>query len=207
MTTRQAYTSTVVAPDHVALALLADVVLLSVLPDARAWPLALGASIAFPALGLHLATVRLCVSTDRILLGQGPWRRPARVIDAADILECSANSLGRAQIFGVGVPFHRRTTRLTVRPGPTLCLTVRGGEYVRVSTSDPAAAAQEILSTRSSPSACSPATDRNASSSPGSRRRRGVSSITRASVTRDRTASFGVQGVLQAFSQLGRAVW
>jgi hypothetical protein len=143
--TSQAYTSTVVAPDQVALALLADVVLLYTLPDAPAWPLALVASIAFLALGLHLATVRLCVSADRILLGQGPWRRPARVIDAADVLECSVSSLGWAQIFGFGVPFRQRTTRLTVRPGPTLCLTVCGGEHVRVSTPDPAAA-REILS-------------------------------------------------------------
>jgi hypothetical protein len=143
---RQAYTSTVVAPDQVALALLADVVLLYTLPDAPSWPLALVTSIAFLALGLHVATVRLCVSADRILLGQGPWHHPARVIDAADVLECSVSTLGWAQIFGVGVPFHRRTTRLTVRPGPTLCLTVRGGEYVRVSTPDPDTARQ-ILNT------------------------------------------------------------
>jgi hypothetical protein len=144
--TRQAYTSTVVAPGHVALALLADIVVLSILP-APAWPLVLVASIGFLALGLHSATVRLSVTPDRILLGQGPWRRPARVLDAADVLESSVSSLGRAQIFGVGMPFHRRTTRLTVRPGRTLCLTMRGGEYIRVSTPDPEAARQ-ILSIR-----------------------------------------------------------
>jgi len=42
------------------------------------------------------------------------------------------------------VPFHWRTTRLTVRPGPALVLVLSDGEYIRVSTPDPAVAAQLI---------------------------------------------------------------
>ena len=61
----------------------------------------------------------------QILLGQGPWGHPARSVAASEVVDATSTSLSWAQVFGIGVRFHRRTTRLTVRPGPTLCLTLR----------------------------------------------------------------------------------
>jgi hypothetical protein len=104
--------------------------------------MALAGAAAIVLTGIHLATVRLTVSPERIRVGQGPWPRPGRSIRAATVRDAHAENLGLAQIFGIGVPFHRRTTRLTVRTGPTLVLVLDSGEYIRVSTPDPASAAR-----------------------------------------------------------------
>lgn len=141
---RQAYTSTVVAPVQVGLAVLTvGILIVLALLGPLTWPIAAIAAILVVATGMYLSTVRLIVGTDRVLIGYGIWGR-ARAIAASDVLDCRSTTLGWAQVFGIGVPFHYRTTRLTVRPGPTLCLTLRGGEHVRVSTPDPDAA-QRIL--------------------------------------------------------------
>ncbi len=141
---RQAYTSTVVAPVQVGLAVLtAAGVLIAVPVLGMAWPVAVIAAIVVVATGMYLSTVRLIVGNDRVLIGYGVWGR-ARAIAASDVLDCRSTTLGWAQVFGIGVAFHKRTTRLTIRPGPTLCLTLRDGEHVRISTPDPDAA-QRIL--------------------------------------------------------------
>jgi hypothetical protein len=54
-------------------------------------------------------------------------------------------NLGWQQVFGFGIRFHRKTQRLTVRPGPALCPRLAGGEHLRISTPDPAAARSLLL--------------------------------------------------------------
>lgn len=93
---------------------------------------------------VHLSTVRISVGDGRKCLGQGPWNRPARQIAVDTIVAARSLDLGWAQTFGLGVPFHRKTARLTVRPGPTLSLQVVTGEHIRISTPDPNAA-RELL--------------------------------------------------------------
>ena len=61
-------------------------------------------------------------------------------VAASEVVDAASTTLSWAQVFGIGVRFHRRTTRLTVRPGPTLCLTLRSGERIRISTPDPESA-------------------------------------------------------------------
>jgi hypothetical protein len=70
----------------------------------------------------------------------GPWGRTGRAIPVSQVIECSTATLGWAGVFGLGLPLHRKTTRFTVRPGPVLCLTLRDGEHIRVTTEDPGAA-------------------------------------------------------------------
>jgi hypothetical protein len=50
------------------------------------------------------------------------------------------STVQRAYSSTVVSPGHVRTTRLTVRPGPALVLSLTTGEYIRVSTPDPDAA-------------------------------------------------------------------
>lgn len=149
---RQAYSSTVVAPAHIlaAAAVAAAVCAATAHLPAPGPAMTAGGAAAIVLTGIHLATVRLTVSPERIRIGQGPWPRAGRSIRAAAVRDARAENLGLAQIFGIGVPFHRRTTRLTVRTGPTLVLVLDSGEYIRVSTPDPAAAAR-LLGSREDP--------------------------------------------------------
>lgn len=143
---RRAYSSTVVAPGQIAVGVALAAALWAVttfLPGAE-WPIGAGAAAVIVLVAIHQAIVRLMVSPDRIRIGQGPWGRPGRSIMTATVRDAHAERLSRAQTFGIGVPFHWRTTRLTVRPGPALVLVLSDGEHIRVSTADPAAAAQLI---------------------------------------------------------------
>jgi hypothetical protein len=146
---RRAYSSTVVAPGHIAAcAVLAAVLLpcgIAFLPTAAA--VAAGASAAVIVLaGVQMATVRLMASPGFIRVGQGPWGRPGRVIPAGEVREAQARQFSFLQCFGIGVPFHWKVTRLTVRPGPALELILTDGECIRVSTPNPVTAAQLINS-------------------------------------------------------------
>ena len=129
---RRAYSSTVVAPGQIALGVAlaaAFWAVMAFLPGAD-WPVDAGAAAVIVLTGIHLATVRLMVSPDRIRIGQGPWGRPGRSIMTAAVRDAHAEQLSRAQTFGIGVSFHWRTTRLTVRPGPALVLVLSDGEYI-----------------------------------------------------------------------------
>jgi hypothetical protein len=143
---RQAYTSTVVAPVQVGLAagFAAALAVVAALTGRPAWPITVMVCAVLVAVGVHLGTVRLAVDGQRVLLGPSLFRRRPRVIDAASVVESHSASLGWAQVFGIGAPLTWKTTRLTIRPGPTLCLTLRDGERIRISTRDPDAA-QGIL--------------------------------------------------------------
>jgi hypothetical protein len=96
-----------------------------------------GAALAACAAGVHQATVRLAVGNGRIVLGQGPWRWPNRAVPFDLVTRADSEYLSLRQVFGLGIPSDRLTTRMTVRPGPTLVLSLTGGEVVRVSTPRP----------------------------------------------------------------------
>ena len=103
------------------------------------------------AAGLNQATVRLAVGNGRIVLGQGPWRWPKRSVAFELVTRAEMADLSLPQVFGLGAPFKRLTTRMTVRPGLALVLSLAGGEVVRVSTPRPELAI--ALINRASPEA------------------------------------------------------
>jgi hypothetical protein len=96
-----------------------------------------GGGLAACAAGVHQATVRLAVGNGRILLGQGPWRWPNRTVPFDLVRRAGTEELSLPQVFGLGIPFNRLTTRMTVRPGLALVLSLTSGEVVRVSTPRP----------------------------------------------------------------------
>jgi hypothetical protein len=93
---------------------------------------------------VYVSTVRLAVGSGRIAIGLGPAARRSRLLATSDVATAHAANLSLAQVLGLGVAWHRRTTRLTVRPGPTLVLRLLDGEVIRVSTPDPDLAVQLI---------------------------------------------------------------
>jgi hypothetical protein len=138
---QRAYTSTVMGPVHLAAGAAGAAAFGAGTAAAGepAWvivPVALAIVIA----SIHLSVVRLSIGAGRIVVGQGPWNRRARVIPVEAVTSAADEDLGWPQVFGLGIRFHRKTERLTVRPGPTLCLRLAGGEHLRISTQDPAAA-------------------------------------------------------------------
>jgi hypothetical protein len=138
---QRAYTSTVMGPVHLAAGVAGAAAFGAGTAAAGepAWvivPVALAIVIA----SIHLSVVRLSIGAGRIVVGQGPWNRRARVIPVEAVTSAADEDLGWPQVFGLGIRFHRKTERLTVRPGPTLCLQLAGGEHLRISTQDPAAA-------------------------------------------------------------------
>lgn len=135
----QAYTSTVVAPLHLAAAIVvgAGLVVLAAL-SGPAW-LAAAIGVLMIVVGVHMSVARCAVGSDRVIAALGVWGR-GRVFPLSAIAEANASDLSWPQVFGIGVRTPRRTTRLTVRPGPTLCIRLRDGEIVRISVNDPDAA-------------------------------------------------------------------
>lgn len=141
---RRAYSSTVVAPGHLAACVVLAAALLSCgiafLPaGAAAATAAVAALIVF--VGVQMATVRLMVDPGYVRVSQGPWGLPGRVIPAGLVRDARAEQLSFLQTFGIGMPFRWKTTRLTVRPGATLELVLSDGECIRISTRDPVVAA------------------------------------------------------------------
>jgi hypothetical protein len=141
-----AYTSTVVGRGHLCAGVVLGVVAALLV---RPWEIGVLAGLVLVTAGWWLATVRLAVSDDALRVALGPLGR-ARRIPAADVAVAGTADLTRTQVLGLGLPWRARTTRLTVRPGPTLVVELRSGEMLRVSTPDPAAAAQ-LLGTPSRP--------------------------------------------------------
>lgn len=135
---RSAYTSTTVAPLQVAAGVVVAAALLvaNASVEGPTW-LAIVCALLAVVSAVHVATVRLSVGSGRVVLGQGPWPTRGRVIDAGSVLAAEHLNLSRAQVFGIPMPRHRRTTRMSIRPGPTLALTLRDGEHIVISTPDP----------------------------------------------------------------------
>jgi hypothetical protein len=137
----QAYSSTVTSPGLiVAGGVIGVAVAASTLAIAPRSPVGPLGGVAVVLTTIFVATVRLAVGPHHIVLGQGPSGWPRRVVPISLLADAYADDLTRAQEFGLGVGWHRLTTRMTVRPGPTLVLTLTTGELIRISTCDPDAA-------------------------------------------------------------------
>lgn len=134
------YSSTITSTGHLVAAVLCaavlDVLLLTFAGPAW-WPVGGGVSVLIVAVGLYQAVVSLVVGPDVIIVGRGPWRWPGRQIPTTAVVSARTATISWPQVFGIGAAFHWRTTRLTVRPGPTLCLQLDGGEHLWISTSHP----------------------------------------------------------------------
>ena len=143
---RRAYTSTVIGPVQLVAGVLCAGLLATttVTVGAPVWVTVLGVGTIL-AVSVQLSTVRLSIGAGRVVIGAGPWSRRARVIPAAAVASATDEDLRWPQVFGVGIRFHRNTARLTVRPGPTLCLKLTTGERLRISTQHPAAARGLLL--------------------------------------------------------------
>ena len=147
-----AYTSTAVAPAQVAAGAVIAVALITVnvLIGAPLW-IAVPGALLIVAATIHVATVRLSIGGGRIVLGQGPWPGHGRVLDAATVTAATAVDLTWAQAFGAGLPAHRRTTRMSIRPGPALSLVLHDDEHVVITTAHPDAALCLLTTTEESP--------------------------------------------------------
>lgn len=146
------YRSTVVSPLHVgAAALFAVAALVASAIDGQWW-IGVPVALVILVIGIHLGVVRLTVEAGVVQAGQGPWGGGRR-IPTGEIADAQPGELSFAQVVGVGLPTgakpgrptpQRRTSRLTVRPGPTLLLVLDSRERIWISTADPAAAARAL---------------------------------------------------------------
>jgi hypothetical protein len=145
MSPREAYSSVVVSRAHLTIGVVIALLVGIGVRIPGHFPL-WGSVVLVVALALtavYLSTARLVVGPDRISVGIGPVGR-GRLLARADVVEAGVADLTRAQAVGLGLPWARRTTRLTVRPGPALVLRMAGGEVVRVSTPHPELAVRMI---------------------------------------------------------------
>lgn len=137
------YRSTVIAPAQIALGAVSGAVIAIVLISIRSglWWLGLLVLLLTIAVGVYLAPVRVEVTEREVDLAQGRGGPDPRSIRTSDIADARAEQLTWPQCFGIGLPEEgTRDTRLTVRAGPTLRLTLNDGEVVRMSVADPNAA-------------------------------------------------------------------
>jgi hypothetical protein len=148
------YAGTVVSPLHVgAAAVFAVAAVVAAAVDGQWW---IGVPVALLILlvGLHLGVVRLVIDPTEVRAGQGPWPwRGGRRIPVGEVTDTQSAPLTFGQVLGVGLPTGAApgrpapevpTSRLTVRPGPTLLLVLDTRERIWISTADPAAAARAL---------------------------------------------------------------
>lgn len=138
----QNYRSTVVAPAQIALGVISGIVIGAILEalDTGLWPFAIAAFLVAAGVGYYLATLTVTVDPKHLAISQGRGDKDERVVYIDDITALEARTLTWSQCFGFGIDSDEGTTRMTVRSGPALFVTLVGGEQLRVSTSDPAAA-------------------------------------------------------------------
>jgi hypothetical protein len=135
---RDAYTSTVFGPMNLAIgvlfaALLAAFVFLNGVP----WWVAVVAVLLCLAVALHLAVVRLAVSRETVRITSGWWGMSRRVIAEHEIVEAAPVEFTVVQTYWKPPSVRGPATRLTVRAGATLRLTLISGETLWISTADP----------------------------------------------------------------------
>lgn len=146
------YASTVLAPAQIALGFAFGIGVAAILEALQAdlWPVAIVVVVGFAVLGYLLSGVSLAIGHARITIGQGRWEREPRIVHASEVRQMEGRDLTWLQCFGVGIEDDEKTTRLSVRPGPTLILTLYDGEQIRISTPDPATAMDLIDEARQS---------------------------------------------------------
>ena len=94
-----------------------------------------------------LGTVRMLLGGGRVRVGHGPLGGYEYAIPAARVAEARVTTVTWPQVFGFGLPTGQRDIRMTVRPGPTLVLTLDDGVRMRISVPDPALAARLLTAT------------------------------------------------------------
>jgi hypothetical protein len=119
----------------------------------------LAAALGVLAATAWLGTVRVLLGAGQVQVGHGLSGGYGYAIPAARVAGAEAITLTWPQVFGFGLPTGPRDVRMTVRPGPTLVLTLDDGVRVRVSVPDPALAAH-FLTHVSDGGAPGPATGR-----------------------------------------------
>ncbi|MBN9097704.1 MULTISPECIES: hypothetical protein [unclassified Pseudonocardia] len=146
------YTSTVVSPLHIGVAVVFAVAAVVAASIDGQWWIGVPVALVILLIGVHVGVVQLVVGPEEVRAGQGPWGGGRR-IPVAEIADTQAAELTFGQVLGVGLPTgakpgrpapERPTSRLTVRPGPTLLLVLHTRERIWVSTADPAAAASAL---------------------------------------------------------------
>ena len=110
----QAYTSTVIAPIHLAAAIVVGAALAVLTAMSGPVWLAVAVAVAVFATGLQVSVVRCAIGPERIVAAPGRYGR-GRVVATSNIAEASTSDLTWPQVFGLGVRTTWRTTRLTVR--------------------------------------------------------------------------------------------
>ncbi len=143
MTERRAYSSTVVSPATVAFVVLVTVGLDIALFALDAWWLVAPVTLLLAFTASYSAVVRLAVTPEQVLLGNGLYRWPTRRVEVCDIVSASSGEVTGLQALGVGERFVK-STRLTVGRGPILILELRSGEQIRISTPHPADALEVL---------------------------------------------------------------
>lgn len=151
---RPQYRSTVTSPGQIALGVLSGAVLAVILLALGIWWAAILAFLLAVALGVYLAPVSVVVDRLGVAIAQGRGERDPRVVHpseirAAEVREMSlrdtiASSLGFVADDDSGL----RTTRLVVRPGPALVITLNDGELIQLSVTDAAAALRAVQASR-----------------------------------------------------------
>lgn len=133
----QTYASRVVAPAQIALGLAGGFVIAAILTalDHNLWPVAILVFVGMSGVGFYLAVVAIEIDGKRITISQGRGEREPRVVYIAEVASHEVHDLSWPQCFGIGIDADDRTTRLTVRPGATLFLTLIDGEQLRISAS------------------------------------------------------------------------
>lgn len=146
------YASTVVSPLHVGVAAVFAVAAVVAASVDGQWWIGVLVALVILLIGVHSGVVQLAVGPEEVRAGQGPWGGGRR-IPVGEVAATEAAELTFGQVLGVGLPTgakpgrpapERPTSRLTVRPGPTLLLVLDTRERIWISTADPAAAARAL---------------------------------------------------------------
>ncbi len=133
------YTERLVVPSQLALGVVIAVAAAAILLALGLWPLAIVAVLVVAAVVYYLSAQILTVTPTRIAIGQGRGDNSPHLVQAGEVIAAEVVTLTWPQCFGLGLPDTVDTTRYTVRAGPTVSLTMRDGELLRISAADPQA--------------------------------------------------------------------
>ncbi|MGI8679731.1 MAG: hypothetical protein ACR2LX_13820 [Jatrophihabitans sp.] len=136
------YTSMVIAPAQIALGIVSGIVVavLLVALDSALWPLAIVAFLVAAGVGYYLAPLTVSIDARHLVISQGRTDKEERIIPVDDITAVETRTVTWQQAFGFGIESDDLTSRLTVRPGPALFVSLISGEQLRLSAADPQAA-------------------------------------------------------------------
>ena len=136
------YSSTVVAPAQIALGVVSAAAVVAVLLalDGGLWPFAVLAVLLVAGATYFVASMTVSIDSAHLVVAQGRRDNDERIIPIDDITAVEPRVLTWQEAFGIGIESDDLTTRLTLRAGPALFVSLISGEEVRLSTGDPHAA-------------------------------------------------------------------